>query len=216
MEFRILGPLEAVSDEGPVKVPGAKPRAVLAMLLVNANQVVSRDRLVEDLWAGSPPGSPAATLQTYVYQLRRALDLDSLQTQADGYRLEVKENAVDALRFEKVVQEQSQARDTSPYQRSLRLREALLWWRGPALAGFSDADWAKLPASRLEELRLTGVPVRTEVITSRSGSGVRVVAEPAGGTGGRREGRSRARPRASSAGTPRSQRSPTSWNTTGS
>jgi predicted ATPase/DNA-binding SARP family transcriptional activator len=163
MEFRILGPLEAVSDEGPVKVPGAKPRAVLAMLLVNANQVVSRDRLVEDLWAGSPPGSPAATLQTYVYQLRRALDLDSLQTQADGYRLEVKENAVDALRFEKAVQEQSQARDTSPYQRSLRLREALLWWRGPALAGFSDADWAKLPASRLEELRLTAIEELTDV-----------------------------------------------------
>jgi DNA-binding SARP family transcriptional activator len=163
MEFRILGPLEVVVGDRPVKVPGAKPRTLLAVLLVHANRAVSRDRLIEDVWEGSPPGSPGATLQTYVYQLRRALRVDSLQTHGDGYRLEVEDGALDALRFERVVQELSPAQDAAPRERSLRLREALSWWRGPALADFADAAWAQPEAARLEELRLGAVEELTDV-----------------------------------------------------
>lgn len=162
MEYRILGPLEVVSGGAQVDVPGAKPRALLAMLLVHADQVVSRDRLIEDLWEGSPPGSAAATLQTYVYQLRRALRLDSLHTHGSGYRLEVKDSAIDALRFERVVQEVAHTDDASPRWQSLRLGEALTWWRGPALADFDAAAWARAEAARLDDLRLSAIEELTE------------------------------------------------------
>ena len=73
MEFGILGPLEVRDGPGPLRVPGAKERALLADLLVNAGRVVPADRLVEDLWGGQPPGNPANTLQGRVSALRRAL-----------------------------------------------------------------------------------------------------------------------------------------------
>jgi predicted ATPase/DNA-binding SARP family transcriptional activator len=154
MEFRILGPLEVVSDDGPIDVPRAKARALLGLLLVHANRVVARDRLVEELWEGSPPVSAVATLQSYVYQLRQALGTESLRTRGGGYVLEVKDNDLDALRFESVVGEVSRVEDASPRWVSLRLGEALAWWRGAALADFAGAIWARTEAERLEELRL--------------------------------------------------------------
>jgi predicted ATPase/DNA-binding SARP family transcriptional activator len=154
MEFRILGPLEVVSDDGPIDVPRAKARALLGLLLVHANRVVARDRLVEELWEGSPPVSAVATLQSYVYQLRQTLGTESLRTRGGGYVLEVKDNDLDALRFESVVGEVSRVEDASPRWVSLRLGEALAWWRGPALADFAGAAWARTEAERLEELRL--------------------------------------------------------------
>jgi predicted ATPase/DNA-binding SARP family transcriptional activator len=154
MEFRILGPLEVVSDDGPLPVPGAKPRALLALLLAHANRVVTTDRLAEDLWEASPPKSPDTTLQLYVHRLRNSLGLGSLFTRAGGYVLEVKDSDVDALRFERVVAEVSQVKDASPGWVSLQLSEALGWWRGDALAGFADAAWARTEAERLGELRL--------------------------------------------------------------
>jgi predicted ATPase/DNA-binding SARP family transcriptional activator len=164
MEFRILGPLEVVSDDGPLDVPGGKPRALLALLLVHANRVVPQDRLLEDLWEGSPPQSRAATLRPYVHQLRRALQVDSLRTRSGGYVLEVKDSEVDALRFERTVNEVSQVGDASPRWVSLRLGEALAWWRGQALAGFEDTAWARAEAARLNELRLGAV---ADVIDAR-------------------------------------------------
>ncbi|MGH2603992.1 MAG: AfsR/SARP family transcriptional regulator, partial [Dehalococcoidia bacterium] len=154
MEFRILGPLEVVSDEGPVEVPGVKPRTLLALLLVHANRVVSQDRLAGELWGGAPPAAATTTLQTYVYQLRRALRIDWLRTRPGGYVLDVKDSAVDALRFERTVSEVSQVEDASPRWVSLRLGEALAWWRGTALADFEGAPWARPEIARLAELRL--------------------------------------------------------------
>ena len=90
MEFRILGPLEVDDGTGPVRIPGAKERALLADLLVHAGRVVSADRLIDDLWGDQPPGSPANTLQGRVSALRRALGPGAglLVTRPPGYLLE--------------------------------------------------------------------------------------------------------------------------------
>ena len=80
MEFRILGPLEVVSDDELVEVHGAKARALLALFLVHANQVVAPDRLIDDLWDGAPPNTARPTLQTYVSQVRKSLPRGSLNS----------------------------------------------------------------------------------------------------------------------------------------
>ena len=108
MEFGILGPLEVRDGSGPVRVPGAKERALLAELLVNAGRVVSAGRLVEDLWGEDPPGNPANTLQGRVSALRRALGpagAGRVVTRPPGYALEAGPEEVDAARFERLVAE---------------------------------------------------------------------------------------------------------------
>ena len=157
MEFRILGPLEVASDDRLLKVRGAKPRALLALLLVRANRAVAADRLVEDLWEGAPPESAAATLHTYVYQLRKSLPLESLATRPPGYVLEVARGDLDALRFEDTLHEVSHAENAPPGWVAAQLGAALAWWRGPALADFEWTAWAQPEAARLEGLRLAAV-----------------------------------------------------------
>ena len=89
MDFRILGPLQVRSGDGPVSVGGAKPRAVLAMLLLHANEVVSNDRLIDALWGEQPPETALKALQVHVSQLRKAIGTSVVQTRAPGYVLEV-------------------------------------------------------------------------------------------------------------------------------
>jgi DNA-binding SARP family transcriptional activator len=166
MEFRILGPLEVHDGGGPVRVPGAKERALLADLLVNAGRVVSADRLIEDLWGEDPPGNPANTLQGRVSALRRALGRAGTRLvvyRPPGYRLAVDPEQVDAVRFERLV---AQARALAPAEPGRAvgvLDEALRLWRGPALAEFADRPWAQAEAARLEELRLAAVETLAEV-----------------------------------------------------
>jgi DNA-binding SARP family transcriptional activator/tetratricopeptide (TPR) repeat protein len=157
VEFRILGPLEVASDDGLVEVRGAKCRALLALLLVRANHVVSAGRLVEDLWDGTPPESAAATLQTYVSQLRKSLPPESLVTRPAGYVLEVAPTDVDAPRFEHALDEVFGCEDAAADWIAARLGAALAWWRGPALADFEGAAWAQPEAARLEGLRLAAI-----------------------------------------------------------
>jgi predicted ATPase/DNA-binding SARP family transcriptional activator len=157
MELGILGPLEVRDTSGPVRVPGAKERALLADLLVNAGRVVSADRLVEDLWGADPPGNPANTLQGRVSALRRALGpagAGLVVTRPPGYALEAGPEAVDAARFERLVAEAEAAAPAEPPRAARLLEEALALWRGPALAEFADQPWAQAEAARLEELRL--------------------------------------------------------------
>jgi DNA-binding SARP family transcriptional activator len=154
MEFGILGPLEVRDGPAPLRVPGAKERALLADLLVNAGRVVSADRLVEDLWGERPPGNPANTLQGRVSALRRALGPAGsglVVTRPPGYLLEADPGQVDAARFERLVANAGRA--AGPAAARL-LEEALGLWRGPALAEFADEPWAQAEAARLEELRL--------------------------------------------------------------
>ena len=103
MEFRILGPLEVFDDGRPLDVGAAKQRALLAVLLLNANRVVSSDRLIEALWGERAPGTAHKALQVYVSHLRKALGRDRILTRAPGYELRVEAGELDLDRFEELV-----------------------------------------------------------------------------------------------------------------
>ena len=164
MEFKILGPLEVVDGGQQVHVGGARQRAVLALLLLQANRVVSIDRLVDQLWAGSPPPGAATTLRGYVHTLRKVLEPERatgrpsrvVLTQPPGYLLVVAEEQLDARRFERLAAEGRQRLAAGDAEAACSLlTQALGLWRGPALADFGFEDFAQTEAARLEELRLT-------------------------------------------------------------
>ena len=171
MEFGILGPLEVRNGADPVRVPGAKERALLADLLVNAGRVVPADRLVEDLWGTQPPGNPANTLQGRVSALRRALGPGGggLVTRPPGYLLEAGPEQVDAGRFERLVAEATALGPAEGPRAARLLEEALGLWRGPALAEFADQPWAQAEAARLEELRLAATEALVELRLAAGG-----------------------------------------------
>ena len=133
MQFRILGPLEVERTGGLLTLGGAKQRAVLAVLLLRANRVVSRDRLVDAVWGERAPETAYSALQGYVSALRKTLGADLILTRAPGYVLETAPTSVDLGRFESLVAEGSTALAAGEAGRaSARLREALDLWRGRA------------------------------------------------------------------------------------
>src|SRR5512145_227766 len=105
MEFRILGPLEVVDEGRAVKLGGSKQRSLLGFLLLHANKVVSRDRLIDELWGDQPPDTAATAIQVYVSQLRKALGRDVIVTQAPGYLIRIHDGDLDLERFESSVAE---------------------------------------------------------------------------------------------------------------
>lgn len=96
MEYRVLGPLEVRDGDRSLPLAGAKQRALLALLLVNDNHVVSRDRLIDELWGEQPPETAVQSLQVYVSRLRSLLPPDTLLTRLPGYLLEVEPQHIDA------------------------------------------------------------------------------------------------------------------------
>lgn len=161
-QFQILGPLRVISAEGrAIDVGGAKPAAVLAILLLRANELVPTDRLIEDLWDGVPPATAPKTLQVHMSRLRRALTegqngstTASIVTRTGGYSLELDPDCIDAARFERLLAEGTAARAEGEHSRaSARLRAALALWRGDALADFAYASFAQEPIGRLDGLR---------------------------------------------------------------
>jgi DNA-binding SARP family transcriptional activator/class 3 adenylate cyclase/DNA polymerase III delta prime subunit len=168
MEFRILGPLEVVDDKGAaVAVGGSRERAVLALLLLSANRVVSSERLAEDLWGDHPPDGAAHALRVHLSRLRKALREAGgdgiVVTQSPGYVARVDTADLDATHFESLA---AQARELAAggqhEQAGATLREALGLWRGPALADVADAPLARAEAARLEEARLAALADRIE------------------------------------------------------
>src|SRR4051794_29096124 len=106
MHFQILGPLRVTNgDEREITLGGAKPAALLAMLVLRSNEVISADRLIEDLWDGQPPATAAKTLQVHISRLRRALGEGAIATGRGGYVLQVAPEQIDALRFQALVTE---------------------------------------------------------------------------------------------------------------
>jgi DNA-binding SARP family transcriptional activator len=152
LEFRILGPLEAVDDGRAVPLGGAKQRALLALLLLEGGRVVSSDRLLEALWAGEPPATATASLQNFVSQLRKALGAETIETRPPGYRVRLEGAALDLARVRRLVDE---ARASDPPRRARLLREALEAWRGEPLAELAYEAFAQSEIARLGELRLT-------------------------------------------------------------
>jgi DNA-binding SARP family transcriptional activator len=157
LEFRILGPLEVAGGDGPLDLPAGKPRALLAVLLLHRGEVVSVDRLVDELWGERPPPTAAKNVQGYVARLRRVLGEGALVTHAPGYALRV--DALDAGRFQALVEE---ARHEDPAVAAPRLEEALALWRGPALVDFAYEAFAQDEIRRLEELRFSALEDRVE------------------------------------------------------
>ena len=173
MEFRVLGPLEAVAEGRVVALNAAKQRALLAILLVHANELVSSDRLIDDLWGGRPPATAAKILQKYVSQLRRALGRVVIRTASSAYELATDAGSFDLLRFEQLV---GTARAAVPADANGMLREALSLWRGQPLAEFADEPWAQPEIGRLEELRLEALQQRIETDLAL-GAGAELVRE---------------------------------------
>jgi DNA-binding SARP family transcriptional activator len=151
MDFRILGPLEVSEQERPLALGGIKQRSLLAVLLLHANEVVSSDRLIDELWGDAPPPTAAKSLQVHVSRLRKTLGEQRLATRPPGYLLQVDTSELDLSRFERLAGE---ATGVEPSRAAEKLREALAMWRGPALADLAYEPFARIEIARLEELRL--------------------------------------------------------------
>ena len=151
VEVRLLGLLEVRSGGRAVELRRPKQRALLALLALHAGEVVSIDRLVEDLWGETPPKAAVGSLQNLVSELRKALGPDVLETRPPGYVLQLDRSRVDAHRFERLARE---AQGTA-VARAATLREALSLWRGHALADLAFEPFAQAEAPRLEELQAT-------------------------------------------------------------
>jgi YVTN family beta-propeller protein len=163
MEFVILGPLDVRDDGRRLTLGGPKQRAVLAMLLLDANRPVSRDRLIDRLWGESPPASAGHTLDDYVSRLRRTLGGNRIERRPAGYLIRVEPGELDLERFEVLLEQgRSAAAEGDPSQASALLGEALDLWRGRALADLENEPFAASESQRLEERRLLAVEARIE------------------------------------------------------
>ena len=163
MEFRVLGPLEVRDGDRSLPLGGAKQRALLALLALNANRVVSRERLIDELWGEEPPETAVTTVQVYVSRLRKVLGAGTLVTRPPGYMLATETELVDLERFEHLAAEGRAALAGGDPERGSRfLGEALGLWRGPALAEFSSEPFARAEGGRLEELRIAVVEDRID------------------------------------------------------
>src|SRR5215212_7771900 len=143
MEYRVLGPLEALGSAGPLPLGGAKQRALLALLLLNANHVVSRERLIDELWGEDPP--------------------ETAVTRVPGYVIEVEPENVDLIRFERLVKDGRAALAAGdPVSAADTIRAAIALWRGPALTEFAAEPFAQIEGGRLDDLRVAALEERID------------------------------------------------------
>ena len=169
LSFRILGPLEVLRDGRPLPLGAARQRALLACLLLPPNEVVSSDRLIDDLWGDDPPPTAEHMLHVYVSRLRKALEDEGggkvLVTRSPGYVLELgSSDEVDAAVFESLVRRGRERVPGSPEDALSLLERALGLWRGAALADFAFDAFAQPSAARLEELRAVAEEERIEAL----------------------------------------------------
>jgi DNA-binding SARP family transcriptional activator/ABC-type transport system substrate-binding protein/streptogramin lyase len=164
LEFRLLGPVELVREGRVVALGGAKPRALLALLLIRRGEVVSRDALIEALWPDRPPGTAAHSLDVQISRLRKAFAPEQLlQTRSNGYVLEIKPEQLDIVQFEHLLEGGKEANVAGRHAEALVALEAGLGlWRGAPLADLAYEDFARAEIERLEELRLVATEERVE------------------------------------------------------
>jgi DNA-binding SARP family transcriptional activator len=169
MDFNILGPIEAIEGDRPLTLTGAKQRALLGVLLLHANEVVSSDRLIDDLWPGDGREEATKKLQMAVSRLRKTLavgrasaaDTGVILTRSPGYVLRVDPQRLDIARFETLADQGREALDRGdPRSAREHLDAALALWRGPPLADLAYESFAQAEISRLEELRLGALETR--------------------------------------------------------
>jgi predicted ATPase len=162
MEFRVLGPVQALSGGRPVPLGGPKQRALLAELLLHGGAVLPRDHLVDALW-DEPPSSARSSLQVYVHGLRRAIGTDRIETHGDGYRIRLEPGELDLARFERLIGKAEHAlAEERVADAADDLDAALALWAGPPLADVADQPAARVATQRLDELRLRAVELRND------------------------------------------------------
>ncbi len=184
LRYGVLGPLRVHRGDHEIQLGARKERAVLAMLLANANQVVSTDRLLDELWADSTSTNPENVLWVNISKLRSALDPDRakgtdsvvLVTSSPGYMLVTEPGSIDAGQFESLTDEGRRLLDVDPTAASLVFHEALALWKGRAFEEFVYDEFAQTEIARLEEMRLTAVEDRIDA-DLRAGSSRELVGE---------------------------------------
>jgi len=166
MEFLLLGPVEARDGERLLPIGGSKQRALLADLLLHTGDVVSTDRLIDDLWGSEPPSTAPKMVQVFVSRLRAALEDGGadrvLVTAPPGYLVRIEDGQLDLLRFESLVAAGREALPTDPGRAATDLREALSLWRGAPLANVAQEPFAQLAIPRLEEMQLLALEDRLD------------------------------------------------------
>ena len=163
LQFRILGPLEVADRGEALELGRPRQRALLAALLIRANEPVARDLLIDELWGAAPPAAATNVLQSYVSRLRRVLGRDTIVTGAKSYRIAIDPGQLDLEHFERLVGEgRQQHLDGEDATAARTLREALALWRGPPLIDFRGEAFAEGAIARLEELRLAALELRVE------------------------------------------------------
>src|SRR6478752_910239 len=170
MEVRILGPLEVVHSGAPLALGGTKQRAVLAMLVLRVNRVVSTDFLISGLWGTTPPTDPTNVVHVYLSRLRKVLCPPGADDATDGkilrrkpgYLLDLDPEHLDLRRFERLVREGTHALPVAPDVASSALAQALDLWRGVPLAEFADEPFAEQEVTRLQESQLAALTSRIE------------------------------------------------------
>lgn len=158
IEFRVLGPVAAVGDDGPLTLGAPKQRALLAFLLLNANAVVPRDRLVDVLWGSEPPRSAVSSLQVYVHGLRKVVGPERIERHGAGYRLQLEPEELDLGRFGRLVEAAASALASGrAADADEDLRRALDLWSGEPLADLAGEPVHDAEAPPLAERRLRAV-----------------------------------------------------------
>ena len=168
MNFRILGPLDVRDGDREVPLRGGKQRALLALLLVNANRTLALDAIVDELWGDDVPETAPKMVQIYVSHLRKSLPPQMLRTRPPGYALVIEPDQLDLHRFEALVAEARAALEAGAAEEAAEsFRRALELWRGPALEEFASEPFAQPEAARLEELRMNALEGRLEADLQR-------------------------------------------------
>ncbi|MGS2806560.1 BTAD domain-containing putative transcriptional regulator [Nocardia sp. MW-W600-9] len=174
VQIGILGPLEIrTKDGGSIAVPGARLRALLVALALEPGRAVSKERLVDWIWGEQPPADAANALQALVSRLRRVLPDGAIDVQTGGYRLTVAPDAVDAVRFEQLI---DRARGGDDMHRANLLREATDLWRGAPMRDLGDSAAVDAVITRFDGLYLAALEDRYEA-QIQLGEGADLVAE---------------------------------------
>jgi DNA-binding SARP family transcriptional activator len=165
VDIRVLGPIAAFRNDEAAALGGPRQRAVLARLALVAGQVVTADRLIDDVWSGEPPPTATNTLQSYVSLLRRSLGAaDLIRREGPGYVLDIERGYLDANRFEDAVGRANRVLTDDPATALDVLDGALGEWRGPCLVDVRDEEWARPAVARWDELRLSAIECRFDAL----------------------------------------------------
>jgi DNA-binding SARP family transcriptional activator len=168
VEYRVLGPLEAIVDGRSAELGAPRHRALLVLLLAQANTVVPVHRLIDEIWGDAPPASAANLVQGAVSHLRKVLGKDSIVTRGHGYAVQVEPDALDLHVFERRAQEGSIELERGDFeQAAATLAAAVDLWSGSALADLDGEPCVQSVARRLEDLRLLVTERRLEAELGR-------------------------------------------------